>query len=170
MNGLVGLASNAGARCDVFQAANIPTIAALAMPVNRHVANFSRGPTYPLQYFSIDDHTATNARADGYVDDTIDATSRAKHMLTQACCIGVIFNEDGYMKMLCEDIAQRNMIPARQIGWSKNNTCLAVQRARSRNTNTCNLLNCRPRLAKRFLYRSISAWNDAVRRWSFAGH
>src|SRR5258708_1077867 len=111
------------------------------MPINRHMSQFSRRSACPFQNLPIDYDASPNTGADCHVDDIVASAPGTKHILAQTCRVSIVFNEDRYMKMLGENIAQRNPLPARQIWWSVNNACLAVQWTRSGDTNACYLLN-----------------------------
>src|SRR5450759_1162741 len=111
MNGLVGLTSDTGAGGDIFQAADIAAAAALAMPVDGHMAQLSCCTIAPFQYIAIRDHSPADAGTNGQIDHVAAASACTKHIFAQSGSIGVIFNENRDVKLLCEDIAQGNMVP-----------------------------------------------------------
>ena len=65
MDSLVGSARDIGAGCNTLQAANVATIAALAVPVNGHMSQLSRRAICSFQYFAIHNHAPADAGANG---------------------------------------------------------------------------------------------------------
>src|SRR5712691_2236871 len=97
------MAGNGRARGNIFQATNIATRTAFAMPVNGHMSQFSRSATGTLHNLAINNHTTTDASADGEINHVLATATRAKLVLTQPCCIGIILDEDREIEMFLEE-------------------------------------------------------------------
>src|SRR5207249_12254335 len=117
---------------------------------------------------TLDDNASTNARTDCHIDHILVATTRAKHVFAQPCCIGIILNVDGDVIVLCKDVAQRHMIPTREILWSKNNTGLAIQWPWRGYANAGYLLKRGIGPLQCFSYGCIQTWNNAIGYGIFA--
>src|SRR5579859_271594 len=139
-NHLIGPARNSRSGRDPLQTPHIATVAALTLPVYRHMPQFRRRPYNTLHNLPIRNHPTTDTCAHREIDHLFAATTSAKHMLPQGGCIGIIFNENRSRKLLLENIAQGHINPSLQVRRSENDPGSMVERSGRTNAYSCDIV------------------------------
>src|SRR5438876_6583930 len=167
-NRLVCLPCNGCLGGYLFQAADIATIAAFTVPINRDVPQLACCAGRSIQDSTVTDYPTANASTDCKIDEISTILTCAKHVFSQSSSVGVILKKNGNRKFCAEKVTQRNIIPTRQVGRIKYYPCMCIKGARSSNANTSNLIKRDLCFRKSLSYSLEHAWNDTIRCRIFA--
>jgi len=134
-------AGDARARSEGLHAAAVAAAAQRAIGHYDDVPCLARQPAHAQHQSAIRDDAAAHAGADSQVDDLPLPAGRAPQRLRQPRDIGIVAEVGGPAHVRADDVAQRHVVPARQVGRADDDTLHRVQRAGRADADAGDLLD-----------------------------
>src|SRR5579875_1615056 len=111
------------------------------MHVNRHMAQFARCAAHSIKNLTFGDDAATNTGTDGQIDQIVRALACSEQVFAERGGVGIVLDSNRDMKLGTQDVTQRRILPARQIGWREDHASTTIQWPRCAHADACNLFN-----------------------------
>ncbi len=121
--------ANGCARAEGFETAAIAAVTFGAVEVNGYVTEFASIAIATAIDLTIDDNAATNAGADGIINEVAGVFASAKCEFTECAYVGVVVDDCGNAEFVLDDFWKRAVVPSCYVCGVNDALCFKVDGA-----------------------------------------
>ena len=128
------------ARGEGLQAATVPAAAAWAIGEDGHMADLTCAAAHAVVEASIQNQPAADACAHGDIDHVACVAACSVQVFADGSCVGVVLEASACTEPLLQDLAQRHVVPARQVGGLDQQTLWDIEWSRRTDADAVDIL------------------------------